>query len=92
VHGSSGPAQAGAIGDGRAAEDQARTWFDSVPSHLSRLLRGLDDKPASSEVLTRICEAFDLSRDFLPEVREPAVIEAIKNDATLRDEIYHHLR
>jgi transcriptional regulator with XRE-family HTH domain len=71
-----------------------RTWARRLgisPSHLSRLLRGLEDKHASPELLARICQAFDLPPDFLPEFREAAVVDAIKKDAALRDRIFRRL-
>ena len=60
-------------------------------SHLSRVLRGVAYKTPSSELARRVAVALDLPQDYFPEYREAFVIERIKADAQLRDQLYRKL-
>ena len=60
-------------------------------AHLSRVLKGDRGRKVSPDLAGRIAVALDLPRDFFPEYREGAVVEAIADDPTLRDRIYDHL-
>lgn len=57
-------------------------------SHLSRVLRQVDYKTPSLSLITKASEALGLPPDYFPDVREAAVISAIKTDSDLRDRLY----
>lgn len=61
-------------------------------AHLSRLLRGVGyrTKP-SKELARRVAEALDLKPDYFLEYREAVVIEAIREQPQLREELYDRL-
>jgi transcriptional regulator with XRE-family HTH domain len=61
-------------------------------SHLSRVLRRADYKRASTELMTRIAKALDLPSDYFAEVREAFVVDRVRSDRKLRDELYDRLR
>jgi transcriptional regulator with XRE-family HTH domain len=61
-------------------------------AHLSRVLRRAAYKTASGELARRIAIAFGLPEDYFPEFREAFVIDQIKRNSGLRDEIYGRLR
>jgi transcriptional regulator with XRE-family HTH domain len=65
--------------------------IDINSSHLSRVIRRKDYKTPSSDLMRRISEALGLPDDYFPEYRELVVIDRVKRDAALRDEIYAHL-
>jgi transcriptional regulator with XRE-family HTH domain len=65
--------------------------IDLNPSHLSRVLRSADRTRPSTELIRRIARALDLPPGYFPELREAAVIERLKLDARLRDELYDQL-
>jgi transcriptional regulator with XRE-family HTH domain len=58
------------------------------PSHLSRVLRGVDYKTPSLSLMTRSADALGMEPDYFPDVREAAVISAIRADPGLRDRLY----
>jgi transcriptional regulator with XRE-family HTH domain len=64
---------------------------DLNPSHLSRVLRGADRTRPSIDLIRRIAHALDLPAGYFPELREAAVIEKLKTDPGLRDELYSQL-
>ena len=64
---------------------------DLNPSHLSRVLRGADRTRPSTDLIRRIAHALDLPAGYFPELREAAVIERLKTDPGLRDELYRQL-
>jgi transcriptional regulator with XRE-family HTH domain len=66
--------------------------IDLNPSHLSRVLRGADQTRPSTDLIQRIAKALDLPTGYFPELREAAVIENVKKDARLRDQLYRQLR
>jgi transcriptional regulator with XRE-family HTH domain len=66
--------------------------IDLNPSHLSRVLRGADRTRPSTDLIRRVAEALDLPAGYFPELREAAVIERVKSDPELRDQLYKRLR
>ena len=65
---------------------------DVDPTHLSRVLRRARYKTPSADLARRVARAFDLPDDYFPDYREAFVIEHIRKDASLRDELYGQLR
>lgn len=61
------------------------------PTHLSRALRGAQDKRFTGELAGRVAEALGLPVDYFPEYRESLAVKAIRADPTLRDEVYDRL-
>jgi transcriptional regulator with XRE-family HTH domain len=61
-------------------------------SHLSRVLRQVDYKTPSRELLRKVALAFELPEDYFPEYREMVVLEAIRADPELRDRLYRRVR
>jgi transcriptional regulator with XRE-family HTH domain len=59
--------------------------------HLSRVLRRAEYKTVSGELAGRIAEALGLPKDYFPEYRERYVIEKVRADRRLRDELYERL-
>lgn len=59
--------------------------------HLSRVLRHERGKTAGPDLAGRVAEALGLPRDFFPEYRESAVIDRLRRDGDLRDELYDRL-
>src|SRR3954469_9064794 len=53
------------------------------PSHMSRALRGAQDKQPSVPLLERVAAALELSPDFFLEVRRSRVIADLTRDARL---------
>ena len=64
---------------------------DLNPSHLSRVLRGVDETRPSIELIRRVAEALDLPIGYFPELREAEVIGRVKTDPGLRDELYDRI-
>jgi len=60
-------------------------------SHLSRVLRGVDYKTPSTDLMRRVARSFNLADDYFPESREAWLIERIKGDPGLRDSLYARL-
>jgi transcriptional regulator with XRE-family HTH domain len=60
-------------------------------SHISRVVRRRDDKTPSPDLVRRISVELDLPEDYFPEYRESVVIEHLKADPKLRDELYKRL-
>lgn len=58
------------------------------PGHLSRVIRGADDKRASLELLDRLARELNLPSDYFIETRTAAVIAALEADARLADRVY----
>jgi transcriptional regulator with XRE-family HTH domain len=58
-------------------------------AHLSRVLR--QKKTPTSDLLARTSAALDLPPDYFAEVREAIVIEAVRENGRLRDDIYDRL-
>lgn len=75
---------------GLSARKLAET-LDVSPSHLSRVLRRADYKTPSLSLMARAAEALGLAPDYFPDVREAAVISAIKADSDLRDRLYDRI-
>lgn len=62
------------------------------PSHLSRALRGAQEKQPSVALLERVAAALELSPDFFLEVRRSRVTAEISRDAALVNELYDRRR
>ena len=61
-------------------------------SHLSRVVRRVDYKTASPDLMKKIATALALPPDYFPEFREAYVITHIKSDPKLRNSLYTRLR
>ena len=61
-------------------------------SHLSRVLRRADYKNASPELTARVAVALQLPEDYFPEFREAYVLDRVKSDSKLRNDLYAQLR
>jgi transcriptional regulator with XRE-family HTH domain len=61
-------------------------------SHLSRAVRQANYKRASPDLIGRIAVALALPRDYFPEYRTAFVVERIKADPSLRNELYARLK
>ena len=64
---------------------------DVNPSHLSRVLRKVNYKTPSGELVRRVALALDLPYDYFPEYRESVVVQTINESDELRDELYDRL-
>jgi transcriptional regulator with XRE-family HTH domain len=60
-------------------------------SHLSRVMRHANYKTPSPELARRVATALGLPPDYFPEYRKGFVLERIRTDAVLRDELYAKL-
>jgi transcriptional regulator with XRE-family HTH domain len=60
-------------------------------SHLSRVVRRANYKTASPELTSRVASALGLPRDYFPEFREAYVVDRVRSDAKLRNELYSRL-
>ena len=60
-------------------------------SHLSRAKRGKDYKSLSGDLVARLGTALELPAGYFPEEREAVVVEQIRHDARLRDELYRRV-
>jgi len=61
-------------------------------SHLSRVLRRTDYKTPSPDLTKRVALALRLPPDYFPEFREARVVEQIRSDPKLRNELYRRLK
>lgn len=61
-------------------------------SHLSRVLRRADYKRASAELTAKVAVALQLAEDYFPEFREAFVLDRIRADPKLRNDLYAQLR
>lgn len=61
------------------------------PSFFSKALRGEGYKKLNADWIAAISEMAGLPRDFYPEVREDAVVEAVRCDPALRDRLFAEL-
>ena len=61
------------------------------PSFFSKALRQKDYKRLNADWIAGISEMADLPRDYFPEVREAAVVDAIRSDPKLRDRLFDEL-
>jgi transcriptional regulator with XRE-family HTH domain len=60
-------------------------------SHLSRALRSADGKKVSGELAGRIAVALELGDDYFFETREARIIQRLRADPTLVDQLYDTL-
>lgn len=61
-------------------------------SHLGRVLRQQDYKTPSAELCRRVARALDLPEDYWPDYRERVVIDRVRSDPKLREDLYLRLR
>lgn len=61
-------------------------------SHFSRVLRLANYKSPSPELARKVALALDLPEDYFPEFREAFVVERIRRDPQLREQLYTRLR
>jgi len=61
-------------------------------SHLSRVLRHVGYKSPSADLARRVALALDLPEDYFPEFRQAFVVERVRGDPQLREELYTRLR
>jgi hypothetical protein len=59
---------------------------------LSRVLRERDYRRVGPELARRVAKAFGLPEDFFVEARQGFIIERVKGDPRLREELYDKLR
>lgn len=59
-------------------------------AHLSRVLA--QRKPVGGDLARRVALALGLAPDYFPEFRKSVVVERLKDDAGLRDEIYERVK
>jgi transcriptional regulator with XRE-family HTH domain len=64
------------------------TKADVSPSHLSRVIRGADDKAPSIALLERLARALELPHDYFVEYREAMAVEELRSDPKIREEVY----
>lgn len=62
------------------------------PGHLSRVLREARGKTVSPELAGRVAVALGLPEDYFPEWREAVIVDRIREDPKLRDQIYDRVR
>jgi len=60
--------------------------------HLSRIIRGVDQKRPSGALARRVAVALDLPPDHFAEARLATVLERLRADTGLRDEVYGLVR
>lgn len=60
-------------------------------AHLSRVLRRASYKTPSADLARRVAAALGLPDDYFPEFREAFVIDAVREDPGLREELYRKL-
>ena len=65
--------------------------IDISDSHLSRVLRRADYKTPSPDLTRRVALALGLAADYFPEFREAYVVEQIRSDPKLRNDLYARL-
>src|SRR5437879_1907465 len=75
----------------RLSQRKLAQLIDLNPAHLSRVIRGADRARPSIDLIHRIAEALELPDGYFAEQREAAVIEMIKQNPILRDELYGRL-
>jgi transcriptional regulator with XRE-family HTH domain len=61
-------------------------------SHLSRVLRQVDYKSPGPDLARKVALALDLPEDYFPEFREAFVLERVRCDPRLREQLYKRLR
>jgi plasmid maintenance system antidote protein VapI len=58
------------------------------PAHISRLLKRGSSARATPQLLARVARAFGLAPEFFVEYREWCVLEAVRSNPSLREQIY----
>lgn len=62
---------------------------DVDPTHLSRVARG--HKPVSPALASKVARELDLPEDYFAEVREAAIVDAVRTDPATRERLYGQL-
>lgn len=58
---------------------------------LSRVMRGVDYKTPSPKLLSAIADHFGLPEDYWREARERVVVERVKADVSLLNDVYRRV-
>lgn len=61
------------------------------PGHLNRVLRRANYKTPSAELCAKVARALGLPVDYWPEYRERLVIDCVRSQPRLREELYSRL-
>lgn len=61
---------------------------ETSPSHLSRIMRGVEEKRPSGALASRVATALDLPPDHFAEARLAAILEILRADSERRDDVY----
>ena len=80
------------LSERRLSQRKLAQLVDLNPAHLSRVIRGADRARPSIDLINRITAALELPNGYFPEQREATVIEMIKRDPALRDQLYAQLQ
>lgn len=80
------------LGERRMSLRELARRAETSPSHLSRIMRGVDGKRASGALASRVATALDLPADHFAEARLAAILEGLRADPKLRDEVYELVR
>jgi hypothetical protein len=73
------------------SESEAARRIGLDRSFFRKALRGSDYKRLAPEHIAALSEAAGLSREYFPEVREAAVVDAVRSDPGLRDRLFDEL-
>ncbi len=79
------------LGERRLSQRKLAQLVDLNPAHLSRVIRSADRARPSINLINRISQALELPNGYFPEQREAAVIDMIRRDPALRDQLYARL-
>lgn len=73
------------------SESEAARRIGLDRSFFHKALHSQDYKRLAPEHIAALSEAAGLPRDYFPEVREAAVLEAVRADPELRDRLFEEL-
>ena len=79
------------LAERRLSQRKLAQLVDLNPAHLSRVIRGADGARPSVDLVDRIAKALELPAGYFIEQRETAVIEMIRRNPALRDQLYARL-
>src|SRR4051812_22544046 len=79
------------LAERRLSQRKLAQLVDLNPAHLSRVIRNADNARPSIDLINRIGRVLELPVGYFPEQRETVVIDAIKSNPTLRDQLYARL-
>jgi transcriptional regulator with XRE-family HTH domain len=70
----------------------AAAQFGIDPGHLSKALRGRENKGATDALRAKVREAFDLPEDYFPEDRVARIVARLERDPQFRERVYRFLK